>query len=69
MNVAAGGVPYAIGKEKRGLFHMRCIRFGKLAASHERRDGEQIYRAMVSLAQLPSKPLSVNARRTGRKAQ
>jgi hypothetical protein len=38
--------------------NVRCIRFGKLSASYERRDGEHIYAAMLTLAELPSKPLS-----------
>jgi hypothetical protein len=63
-DVATGGIPYAIGTEKRGVFHLRCIKFGKLAASYERRDGEHIYRAMVTLAELPSKPLSTEPGRT-----
>jgi hypothetical protein len=64
---SAGGTPYAIGKVERsrnaagrGRFHVRAIRFGKLAASYERRDGEEI-RAVKNLtvADKASKPDSV----------
>ena len=56
MRVSTGGQPYAIGKEEKGRFHVRCIRFGKLSASHERREGEHIYKALLMLAELPSRP-------------
>jgi len=58
MHAMPGGTPYAIGRERNGRFHVRCIRFGKLSASYERRDGEHIYAVMLTLAELPSKPLS-----------
>jgi hypothetical protein len=54
-----GGTPYAIGHHvANGRFFVRTIRFGKLAASYERRSGEHIYRADLALAELPSRPLS-----------
>jgi hypothetical protein len=56
-----GGTPYAIGTGRRGCFYVRCIRFGKLAASYERRDGEHIYAVMLTLALLPSKPMSTTS--------
>lgn len=42
MRAATGGTPYAIGEFSRGWFRVRCIRFGKLAASYERRYLEEI---------------------------
>jgi hypothetical protein len=48
MRVITGGTPYAIGKMTKHVgFHVRCVRFGKLAASYERREGEQI-RAVIA---------------------
>lgn len=59
MRVICGGEPYAIGHHvDNGAFFVRTIRFGKLAASYERREGEHIYRTMLTLAELPSRPLS-----------
>jgi hypothetical protein len=62
MITSAGGTPYAIGKveRSRGRFHLRVIRFGKLAASYERRPGEEI-RAITKLvvADTPSRPVTV----------
>ena len=37
-----GGRPYAIGKVANGRFRVRCIRFGLLASSYERRPDEEI---------------------------
>jgi hypothetical protein len=60
MRAAAGGTPYAIGKAgARGWFHLRCIRFGLLAASHEKRTDEEIRRATVTVAEKTSRPVKV----------
>jgi hypothetical protein len=62
--IVTGGTPYAIGHDvARGQFFVRTIRYGKLAASFERRDGERIYRVMLTLADLPSRPEPVLTRR------
>jgi hypothetical protein len=50
MRAAFGGMPYAIGRQMSGnggWFYVRCIRFGLLAASHEKRPDEEIRRATV----------------------
>jgi hypothetical protein len=59
--VLTGGTPYAIGHlAAKGAFFVRTIKYGKLAASYERRDGERIYRVMLTLAELPTKPLGTS---------
>ena len=41
MRHSTGGSPYAIGEVTNGgWFRVRCILFGKLAASYEMRSGE-----------------------------
>lgn len=56
MRTATGGTPYAIGELSNGWFHIRAVRFGKLAASYERRDGEQIRRVELIVADKKAKP-------------
>jgi hypothetical protein len=53
---SSGGSIYAIGALKGTVFHIRCLRFGKLAASYERRDEEEIRAVTLSVADKPSKP-------------
>ena len=69
MIVAGGGTPYAIGVMlSNGWFHCRCVRFGKLAASYERRHDEEIRVADIRVAKpaKPSKPLSIDAQLAGK---
>jgi len=62
MRTTTGGTPYAIGTMKygstpySGTFSIRVIRFGKLAASYERRDGEEIRRVELIVADKKAKP-------------
>lgn len=60
--VLTGGNPYAIGRFNRGRFHVRVVRFGKLAASYERRDGEQIHAVKLIVAAKASTPIAVAPR-------
>jgi hypothetical protein len=60
MRSAYSGIPYALGKTtKSGAFHVRCIRFGKLAASYARRNDEEILAAKLVVSDKVCKPLSV----------
>jgi hypothetical protein len=60
MRSAYGGIPYALGKTTgSGAFHIRCIRFGKLGASYERRADEEIRAAKIVVSDKACKPLSV----------
>jgi hypothetical protein len=58
MIVQTGGMAFAIGVKVRSAFRVRCVRFGLLAASHERRDGEEIRACTLLVAPDPSKPVS-----------
>ena len=42
---------WAIGKQRRNGFHVRRIVWGRLMARHEKRDGEQIRAAVITVAQ------------------
>lgn len=60
MRVETGGTPYAVGYPERGFFRTRCIRFGKLAASYERRPGEEIRAViMFRVAEKKSRPSKI----------
>lgn len=59
MRTATGGTPYAIGEFSRGWFRVRCVRFGKLAASYERRYGEEIRAVKLIVADKKAKPEKV----------
>jgi hypothetical protein len=56
MRLTTGGTPYAIGTPRRRGFRVRRIMFGKLAASMERRDGEQIRAVKLIVADKASRP-------------
>lgn len=58
MKAHAGGTPYALGTETPRGFHVRRIMFGKLAASMDRRDGEQIRAVKLRIADKPSNPVA-----------
>jgi hypothetical protein len=45
-----------VGRIKRGVFYVRAVRFGKLHASYEMRDGEQIRALKLEVAERPSRP-------------
>lgn len=63
MKTIVGGTPYAIGRVFRGMFSVRCIRFGKLAASHEKYGDEEIRTVVeLSVAEKSSRPCSVHLR-------
>jgi hypothetical protein len=61
MKVTTGGTPYAIGRPEHGRFHVRAIRFGKLAASYELRPGEEIRIVTIVAAQNKSVPCKIEA--------
>jgi hypothetical protein len=54
----SGGSPYAIGELNKGRFRVRCIRFGKLAASYERRPDEVIRVVSLTVSAKPCKPIA-----------
>jgi hypothetical protein len=54
---SCGGAPYAVGAPTRYGFRIRRILFGKLAASYERYDGEEIRAVELKVADTPSKPV------------
>lgn len=56
MKTSTGGTPYAIGILSNGWFRIRDIRFGKLAASYERRDGEKIRAIELVVSDKKAKP-------------
>jgi hypothetical protein len=56
MRVSTGGTPYAVGTLHRRGFRVRRIMFGKLAASMERREGEQLRAVKLIVADKPSRP-------------
>lgn len=56
MRTATGGTPYAIGERIGGWFRVRAVRFGKLAASYERRDGEEVRRVELIVSEKKAKP-------------
>jgi hypothetical protein len=59
MRTATGGTPYAIGISSSWGFHVRVIRFGKLVASYERRNGEEIRRVELIVSEKKAKPEKV----------
>ena len=61
--IATGGTPYAIGTWQGRRFRVRAIRFGKLAASFERRKSEEIRAVKLAVADKPSRPEPVFTRR------
>ena len=63
MITTSGGTPYAIGRPERGRFHIRAIRFGKLAASYERRPDEEIRVVTIVAAQNKSTPCRIEIKK------
>jgi hypothetical protein len=62
MRSAYGGIPYALGTTSgSGAFQVRCIRFGKLAASYERRYDEEIRAAKIVVSDKAVKPVRAKA--------
>lgn len=60
--IMSGGSPYAIGMATKRGFRVRCIRFGKLAASYEvRHRGEEIRAVRLIVGEKPSRPYSTSA--------
>ena len=47
MKQSRNGRAYALGRQERNGFHVRRIVWGRLAATYERRLGEEIRRAIV----------------------
>ena len=58
--VLAGGLPYALGTATKRGFRVRCVRFGKLMASIERRDGEEIRAVKLIVAEKASRPAATH---------
>jgi hypothetical protein len=46
---AANAKAYALGQQQRNGFHVRRIVWGRLLARAEKRDGEEIRRAIVTV--------------------
>jgi len=49
MNRATNGAAWAIGRPQRNGFHVRCIRWGLLAAQAEQREGEEVRAANITV--------------------
>lgn len=63
MRTASGGNPYVVGSPLMGgMFHVRCVRFGKLAASFERRQHEEIRAVELVIAEKAARPCAVGVR-------
>lgn len=58
MKRAANGQAYAIGHPSRNGFRVRRVVWGKLMASYELRAGEEIRRAIISVAPNKSRPVT-----------
>lgn len=70
MIASFGGRPYAIGKVVKGRFRVRCIRFGLLACSYERRPDEEIRATYpFEVSEQVSRPVSAKPCPTPRKSR
>jgi hypothetical protein len=66
VRAAFGGRPYAIGYVRQGVFRVRCIRFGMLHASFERRDDEEIRATEpFEVSETASRPAKTGVRALG----
>lgn len=61
MKHAANYKAWAIGTQQRNGFRVRRVVWGKLMASYERRDGEEIRAAVILVNDKAARPINVKA--------
>ena len=63
MRTTTGGNPYVIGRPlSGGMFRVRAVCFGKLAASFERRADEEIRAVELIIAEKAARPINWRTR-------